>query len=281
MPAVTVITGGAGGIGFAAAEIIGRVNPVVICDISRDRLDAAIAELEQLDITCTAVTCDITDPQSVAELFQAASALGKITSVIHAAGVSPSMGDTEMILRINALGTVNINAAFRALATNGSAIVNVASMAAHTLPENFVFRRLFQLATKDPAAFLWKATKVCRIASKKLRPGLAYALSKRFVLWYSASQAAEFGRAGARIVSVSPGSIDTRMGRLEEQSGSGAMAGRSALQRFGRPEEIAELLAFCASAKAGYLTGTDILCDGGVTAALTLRDKMRSARNVS
>ena len=281
MRAVTVITGGAGGIGLATARIIGRERPVVICDVSRDRLDAAAAELEELDVTCTAVTCDVTDRQSVANLFDAASALGKVESVIHTAGVSPSMGDAEMILRINAIGTVHVNAAFRAIAADGSVIVNVASMAAHTLPGNFVSTRLFELATRDPSAFLRKATRVCKIAPNRLRPGLAYALSKKFVLWYSTSQASEFGSLGARIVSVSPGSIDTRMGRLEEQSGSGEMARRSALRRFGRPEEIAELLAFVASAKASYLTGTDILCDGGVTASITLRDKIMSARHVS
>ena len=69
------------------------------------------------------------------------------------------------------------------------------------------------------------------------------------------------------------------MGRLEEQSGAGAMIDYAALRRFGKPEEIAELLAFCASEKAGYLTGIDILCDGGVVASMTLRDKLRVGRS--
>jgi len=69
------------------------------------------------------------------------------------------------------------------------------------------------------------------------------------------------------------------MGRLEEQSGSGAMLRRAALKRFGRPEEVAELLAFCASDRASYLTGIDILCDGGVISSMTFRDKLAVARN--
>ena len=80
-------------------------------------------------------------------------------------------------------------------------------------------------------------------------------------------------------MSVSPGSIDTPMGRLEEQSGAGAMIDFAALKRFGKPEEIAELLAFCAGEKAGYLSGADILCDGGVVAGMTLRDKLSVRRN--
>ena len=97
-------------------------------------------------------------------------------------------------------------------------------------------------------------------------------------MWYCRSQAAKFGTRGARIVSISPGSIDTAMGRLEEQSGSGAMLRHAALKRFGRPEEVAELLAFCASDRAGYVTGIDILCDGGVVASMTIRDKLAVAR---
>jgi NAD(P)-dependent dehydrogenase (short-subunit alcohol dehydrogenase family) len=100
-----------------------------------------------------------------------------------------------------------------------------------------------------------------------------------FVVWYCKSQAARFGRQGARILSVSPGSIDTAMGRLEEQSGAGAMLDHAALRRFGKPEEIAELLAFCASEKASYLTGIDILCDGGVVSTMTLRDKLAVGRS--
>lgn len=90
---------------------------------------------------------------------------------------------------------------------------------------------------------------------------------------------ARFGKRGGRIVSVSPGTIDTSMGRLEERAGSGAMLNYAALKRFGRPEEVAELLAFCADAKAGYLTGVDIACDGGVLAAFTMKDMITVARN--
>jgi NAD(P)-dependent dehydrogenase (short-subunit alcohol dehydrogenase family) len=69
------------------------------------------------------------------------------------------------------------------------------------------------------------------------------------------------------------------MGRLEERAGSGAMLNYAALKRFGRPEEVAELLAFCADTKASYMTGVDIACDGGVLAAFTMRDMIAVARN--
>ena len=88
---------------------------------------------------------------------------------------------------------------------------------------------------------------------------------------YCVAQSERFGGKGARIVSVSPGSVDTEMGRLEAEAGAGAMVADAAVPRWGKPEEMANLLAFCASDQAGYLTGTDILNDGGVVASMTER----------
>lgn len=278
MRELCVITGGAGGMGIAAAKIVGRDRLVVISDVSPSRLAAASAELQSLGIGCVTVTCDVTDRASVAELINTSTSLGSVTSVIHTAGVSPSMGDAEHILRINALGTVHVNEAFLPLAHEGSAIVNVASMAAHMFPRLFIPRRQFKDALRNEDRFMAKVTSACNILPSSIRPGLAYSISKNFVTWYSASQAARFGSRGARIVSVSPGSIDTEMGRLEG-AGSGASVKLAALKRFGTPEEVAEVLAFCASTKAGYLTGVDIACDGGVLAAFRLKDMITLARN--
>jgi NAD(P)-dependent dehydrogenase (short-subunit alcohol dehydrogenase family) len=276
---VSVVTGGAGGMGLITAKIVGRDNFVVICDVNRDRLATAAAQLEESDVECRPVFCDITDKNSVADLVAAASAVGPVASVIHTAGVSPSMGAADLILRINAVGTVNVNEAFLPLARDGFSIVNVASMAAHMVPAALIPTKKFECALREQDVFLQKMMSACRIAPQKLRPGIAYSLSKSFVVWYCKSQAARFGRQGARILSVSPGAIDTAMGRLEEQSGAGAMIDYAALQRFGKPEEIAELLAFCASEKASYLTGIDILCDGGVVSSMTLRDKLAVGRS--
>ena len=99
------------------------------------------------------------------------------------------------------------------------------------------------------------------------------------LVWYSQKMAAAFGAKGARILSVSPGTFDTATGRLEEKSGSAKLIEYAAIKRYGTPEEIAELLAFCASDKPSYLTGTDILCDGGTKAGLTLRGVIKMTRD--
>lgn len=275
---VSVVTGGAGGMGLAAAKILGCDRAVVIADVRQDRLDAAVAELQAAGIDCTAMNCDITDPTAVADLAATAAALGTVTSVVHTAGVSPSMATAEAITKINVLGTVNVNEVFYTIAGPGFAILNVASMAAHMMPPMMYPTRIFQTALTDQQSFLKKATRTYRLAPERLRPGMAYSLSKTFVRWYSTSQAARFGARGARILSVSPGSIDTEMGRLEETTGSGALARRSALGRFGTADEVAEVLAFCASDSASYLTGIDILCDGGSMSSVSFRDKLAIAR---
>jgi NAD(P)-dependent dehydrogenase (short-subunit alcohol dehydrogenase family) len=274
MSQVSVITGGAGGMGLATAKVVGRDHAVVLCDVRQDRLDVAAAALKDLGMTPTVVNCDVTDRQAVARLLETASGLGPIASVIHTAGVSPSMGRADYIMRTNVLGTVNLSEVFYDAAEQGSAIVNVASMAAHMLPQEMIPTKQFPLALQDEDAFMNGMMSVCDIVPQDARSGIAYAVSKSFVRWYCTSQAERFNGRGLRIVSVSPGSIDTEMGRLEEQAGAGAMVTDAAVPRWGKPEEMAELLAFCVSDKAGYLTGTDILSDGGVIASMTERARM-------
>lgn len=277
MNQVSVITGGAGGMGLATAKIVGRDHAVVLCDVRQERLEAAATTLGDLGIAPTVVNCDVTDRRAVADLLATAANVGTIVSVIHTAGVSPSMGPADYVMRTNAVGTVNVDEEFYASAGEGAVIVNVASMAAHMLPAEIVPASQFPLALEDRDAFMDAMMAACDIAPEEARSGLAYALSKTFVKWYSQSQAERFNARGLRIVSVSPGSIDTEMGRLEEQAGAGAMVADAAVPRWGKPEEMAELLAFCASEKAGYLTGTDILNDGGVIASMTERARVAAA----
>lgn len=263
--------------GRATAEVVGRDHAVVLCDVRQDRLDGAAAALRGLGVDATTVNADVTDRVAVDRLFETASATGTVGAVIHAAGVSPSMGDAEYVMRTNALGTLQVNEAFFAMAGDGAAIVNVASMAAHLLPEEVIPAQHFPLAFEDQDRFLAEMLAACGMAPEEMRSGLSYAISKAFVKWYSSSQAERFNGRGIRILSVSPGSIDTEMGRLEEQAGAGALVADAAVPRWGRPEEMADLLAYCAGERAGYLTGTDILNDGGVVASMRERARLAAA----
>ncbi|WP_068271053.1 SDR family oxidoreductase [Aldersonia kunmingensis] len=278
---VSVITGGAGGMGLATAKVVGRTHEVVLCDVRAAKLEAALQVLEREGIAAKAVNCDVTDRRAVADLFETAAGLGSIASVIHTAGVSPSMGAAEYVMRTNAIGTLKVNEAFCDVAAEGAAIVNVASMAAHLLPAEMLPEQHFSLAFDDEEKFVAEMLAACSVVAEEQRSSIAYPISKAFVKWYSSSQAERFNGRGLRIVSVSPGSIDTEMGRLEAEAGAGAMVEAAAVPRWGTAEEMADLLAFCASDKAGYLTGTDILNDGGVIASLRQRSAVAAKGNPS
>ncbi|RFA08121.1 oxidoreductase [Subtercola boreus] len=267
MTKTAVITGGTGGMGMATARILGTDHRIVLADLDQARIDAAVAELSASGIDVSGSVCDITDRASVDRLMAVAEAGGHhVRAVVHTAGVSPQMGSAQFVARINAIGTVNVTQAFLARAGEGDALVNVASVAGHSIPKVLVPTGAFPKAESDPAEFEKIVVRRSRVLGKKLQSGLAYSFSKAFVIWYSRKQAAAFGARGARIVSVSPGSFDTAMGKLEADHGASELLKFSAIKRFGKPEEVAAVLAFCASETPGYLTGTDILVDGGTRA---------------
>ncbi|MHA7210458.1 SDR family NAD(P)-dependent oxidoreductase [Arthrobacter sp. MDT1-65] len=274
MTQTALITGGTGGMGLATARILGRDHRIVLADLDQGRIDQAVRDLAELDIDAAGFVCDITDQSSVNRLFESAEDGGHhVRAVVHTAGISPQMGTPGRIASINGIGTVHVAQAFLERATEGDALVNVASIAGHGLPKVLIPFRSFPLAQTDPAAFERIIVRRARVFGKKLHTGVAYGLSKAFVIWYTRSLAGAFGNKGARIVSVSPGSFDTPMGQLEKDHGASEFLKVSAIKRFGHPEEIAAVLAFCASEAPGYLTGTDILVDGGTRAGQEVKEK--------
>jgi NAD(P)-dependent dehydrogenase (short-subunit alcohol dehydrogenase family) len=267
MTQTAVITGGTGGMGVATAKLLGRDHRVVLADLSQERIDSVVNDLTALGVDASGTVCDITDRASVDALFDFASAGDHhVRAVIHTAGISPQMGTAAQVAHINGTGTVTVAQAFLLRAGEGDVLVNVASAAGHSMPKALIPFRAFRLAESNPDKFEKIIVSRARVLGKKLHSGLAYAFSKSFVIWYTRWLAQAFGVKGARIVSVSPGSFDTPMGRLEEDHGAGALLKVAALKRFGKPEEIAAVLAFCASPAAGYLTGADIQVDGGTAA---------------
>ena len=181
MSNVSVITGGAGGMGLATAKVVGRDHIVVLCDVRQDRLDDAVTTLEGLGVSVKAVNCDVTDRKAVDALLETAAGLGTVASVIHTAGVSPSMGSAEYVMRTNAIGTLNVNESFYASAGAGAAIVNVASMAAHMLPDDVLPTKQFPEALRDQDAFMKDMLAACAIVPEEMQSGIAYAVSKTFV----------------------------------------------------------------------------------------------------
>jgi len=263
---VCVITGGGSGMGLASAKIIGKDHYIIIAGRTVKKLDGAIDELHKAGIEAEAVACDISNAESVKKLAEKSASIGKVTSVIHAAGLSPHMGDAKTIMEVNALGTIHVNEAFYEVMGSGSCVIDVSSMSGYLLPNVVLPKGNYPLSRTDKDLFMKKMMRRVNLFPQKLRSGVAYGISKHFVIWYARTDAVKFGAKGIRVLSVSPGSFETPMGELEKDNIEGYLE-KSAFKRVGKVEEIASLLAFCASDKPGYLTGTDILCDGGCVAA--------------
>ena len=251
--------------GLATAKILGREHFMVIAGRSREKLDHAVAELTAMGVEARAVVCDVADRSSVENLAREASAEGDIVVVIHAAGISPNMGSPEMIMQINALGTVHIHDVFFHFLNQESCLIDVASMGGHIVPRLFLPTMAYRVCYDKPEYFLKKLVARASIFPGSLRSGVAYGISKNFVIWLVKKDAARFGKKGIRLLSVSPGAFETDMGEIE-QDGAEQYAQYCAIERFGYVDEIAHLLACCADKRLGYLTGTDIICDGGCLA---------------
>lgn len=265
MAKVCVITGGGSGMGLEAAKFMPKDRIILLSGRTESKLQKAVAELAALGFEAYEKTCDTSDRESVKALAAYAVSLGKVTTVINSAGLSPAMADPETIVRVNALGTVYMNEEFSKIMKKGGVIVDVASNSAYVLPKFLINKKLYALADHDEEKFVKKIVKKAKLAKGDYqRSGFAYALSKNFVVWYAKKCAFEYGPKGIRVVSLSPGLIATDMGNLEAKDG-GMLIGFSAEERMGKPEELGYALATVADERNGYLAGVDVLCDGGST----------------
>lgn len=269
MTSVGVVTGAASGIGAAtAARLVGSVDVLVLADLRAEGV-AEVAELLATDATrCEPVTADVADPADIERLVATANRLGSLRRVAHVAGISPTMGDWRRILDVDLVATARLTEALLPSASNGTAFVCVASMAAHLIApyadpalDTVLDRPLAATLVDDYLAAAGEAGE---------DPGFTYALAKRGVIRLVQREATAFGRVGARICSVSPGTTDTPMGRQEliQQPAMASLTEATPLGRHGLPDEIAAAIAFLLSDDASYLTGIDLLADGGTVAAM-------------
>ena len=259
---VCVITGGGSGMGLAAAKCMPKDKIIVVTGRTMSKLEKAVKELEELGFEAYAKTCDTSKREQVRELAEYAASLGEIKNVINSAGLSPAMAEPEMLMRVNALGTVYVNEEFSKLMNAGSVIVDVSSNSAYILPDFLASKKTFALADKDEDLFLKKVLGLPNKLKGYKASGLAYGLSKKFVIWYAAKCAYEYGTKGIRVCSLSPGLIATDMGNLEAEEG-GNLINTTAERRMGKPEELGFAIASVADERNGYLAGVDVLVDGG------------------
>jgi NAD(P)-dependent dehydrogenase (short-subunit alcohol dehydrogenase family) len=262
---VLVITG-AGGIGQAIARRQGPGKHILLADISEQNLTSAARALEDLGHRVSTKRVDVSSRESVHALAEAAAELGNVAQVVHTAGVSPVQASAATVLAVDLVGTALVLEELGRVIAPGAAGVVISSMAGHMFPP-FDPEQEHALAHTPTDELL---------ALPFLTPdemgGAAYGYAKRANHLRVEAESLIWGRRGARVNAISPGIIITPLAR-DEMSGPGAanykrMIETSATGRVGTPDEVAAVAAFLLGPEAGFITGSDLLMDGGVIAAL-------------
>jgi NAD(P)-dependent dehydrogenase (short-subunit alcohol dehydrogenase family) len=262
---VVVITG-AGGMGEATARRLGPGRVLVLADANDAQLAHTCSRLTDDGHDAHPVRTDVSAAADVEALAERAAALGSIRAVVHTAGVSPVQATTEQIVAVDVVGTALVLDAFEQYVETGTVAVCIASMAGTMT--NLDAATLHVLATTPTAAL----SALPMLDPSTMDPGVAYGLAKRANQARVEAASVAWGRRGGRVVSLSPGVIATAMGRAELAGPFGdvmrTMVETSGTRRLGTPDDIAAVVEFLVSPAASFITGTDVLVDGGVVAAI-------------
>jgi NAD(P)-dependent dehydrogenase (short-subunit alcohol dehydrogenase family) len=263
--AIVVI--GAGQIGQAIARRVGIGKHVLLADMRRENADAAAQIFKNAGYEVSVATVDVASREAVHALVDRAASIGDITGLIHAAGVSPSQASPATILKVDLYGTALVLEEFGNVIASGGAGVVIASQSGHRLTP-LTIEQNKALATTPVEELL---------GLPFLQPGQvkdslhAYQLSKRGNSLRVMAEAVRWGKRGARVNTISPGIIMTPLANDELSGPRGEgyrrMIQVSAAGRAGTPDEVATVGALLMGPDGGFITGSDFLIDGGVTAA--------------
>ena len=263
---VTVVIG-AGQIGQAIARRVSAGKHVLLADLHKANADAAAEVLANAGFDVSTATVDVSSRESVFALAETAAALGAVTGVIHAAGVSPSQARPEVILAVDLYGTALVLEEFGNIIASGGSAVVIASQSGHRLDA--------LTAEQDAALATTPADEL--LSLPMLQPDQvtdtlhAYQLAKRGNSLRVMAEAVRWGRRGARVNTISPGIIITPLARDEltgpRGEGYRQMIGLSPAGRAGTPDEVGTVGALLMGPEGAFITGSDFLMDGGVTAS--------------
>lgn len=266
MDSVIVVVG-PGSIGQAIARRVGAGRHVLVADIRQENADAAADVLSNAGFEVSTATVDVASRESVHALVETATAIGEVTGLIHAAGVSPSQASPATILSVDLYGTALVLQEIGSVIASGGAGVVIASQSGH---------RLGALTAEQDAALAMTPTEDL-LALPMLQPDQvtdslhAYQLSKRGNSLRVMAEAVRWGKRGARINTISPGIIITPLAK-DELSGPRGEGYRRMIElspagRAGTPDEVGTIGALLMGTDGAFITGSDFLMDGGVTAA--------------
>jgi NAD(P)-dependent dehydrogenase (short-subunit alcohol dehydrogenase family) len=253
-----IVIGAASGMGAATARKIASRGRLIVADYN---LAGAEKIANELGGDVKAMAVDISDQGQIEALLAEA---GDIDALIVTAGVSGSQAPGRRILEVNLIGLERIVRTAEPLVKEGTVAILTASQSGYMVPD---VPELFAVID-DPLApgMIDRLSQLIDVDVSSL----CYQLSKRGVHRMVRRHAKAWGQRGARILSVSPGITDTPMGR-EEIDGHPIMLdmiNACPMGRRGKPEDIANAIAFLTSDQASYMTGSDVLVDGGMSNVL-------------
>jgi NAD(P)-dependent dehydrogenase (short-subunit alcohol dehydrogenase family) len=262
-----IVVIGAGSIGQAIARRISAGKHVLLADLRQQNADSAAKVLNDAGFEVSTATVDVSSRESVRRLVQTATGMGDVTGIIHAAGVSPTQAPPATILKVDLYGTALVLEEFGNVVAPGGAGVVIASQSGHRLP-GLTTEQNKALATTPTDQLL----ALSMLQPDQIKDSLhAYQISKRGNSLRVMAEAVRWGKRGARVNTISPGIIFTPLARdeLSGPRGDGyrRMIQLSAAGRGGTPDEVGTVGALLMGPDGGFISGSDFLMDGGVTAA--------------
>ncbi|MGA7598511.1 MAG: SDR family oxidoreductase [Pseudolabrys sp.] len=262
-----VVVIGPGQIGQAIVRRVGVGKHVLLADMRPDNANAAAEILGNAGYDVSVATVDASSRDTVHALVKRATDLGDVTGLIHAAGVSATQASPGTILKVDLYGTALVLEEFGSVIARGGAGVVIASQSGHRLPPLTVEQNK-ALATTPVEELL----SLPFLQPDRVTDSLnAYQISKRGNSLRVMAEAVRWGKRGARVNTISPGIIMTPLAKDELSGPRGEgyrrMIKLSAVGRVGTPDEVGTVAALLMGPNGGFITGSDFLMDGGVTAA--------------
>jgi NAD(P)-dependent dehydrogenase (short-subunit alcohol dehydrogenase family) len=268
MPTEVVVVIGSGGIGQAIARRQGFGKIVLLADINERVLAEAAELLSQASYKVETQAVDVTARASVQALAEKAASLGTVTQVINTAGLSPNMASPEKVLAVDLYGVALVFDEFERVITPGGSAIVISSMAGY-MPAHLPREQEDALANTPTEELL----SLPFLSIEAVRDSMqAYGIAKKANHLRVQAASLSWGMRGARVNSISPGIIATPLARHEMASESGpiyrAMIEASPAKRMASADEVAAVAAFLLGPDAGFITGSDLLMDGGVIPAM-------------
>ena len=259
---------GAGSMGMAIAERVAQNRIVLLGDISEKALEASRQKLEYSGYHVETMRVDASDKDSIYVFAKKAKELGNVKYYIHTAGASPNQTNPQHMIKLDLIGSAYALDAFGEVIAKDGAGILISSQTGYMLPQPLTNEEEYAL-TMTPADELSQLPMLQ--PNVIVNSGIAYIMSKRANQLRVRKAAIDWGKRGARINTISPGVVITPLAYDEfRAAGEGyqKMIEASAMHRVGNPAEIANAAQFLLSDQASFITGTDLLVDGGTIAAI-------------